>query len=225
MRAMNLPLLPPAPASPQEWTDLFLSRLDRGSVPFPDASHLLVAVKFLHHRHGDCVELNMFFGCDVAFGANLDEITFPGTIKQMPVVNADPYLSKLLIKYCEEMRSHQNCGRGTLRIAVENAIAPLLPHGGAQADQVAHRLGLSRRTLARRLASEALTFEGILSALRADLAKHYLRDDALTISQIAWFVGYEEVSAFTHAFKRWTGKTPTEARAQEKLGPEAPSAD
>jgi hypothetical protein len=43
MRAMNLPLLPPAPASPQEWTDLFLSRLDRGSVPFPDASHLLVA--------------------------------------------------------------------------------------------------------------------------------------------------------------------------------------
>ena len=179
-------------------------------------------VKFLHHRHGRCVELSGFFGRDVAFGADVDEITFPRTIKQIPVVNADPYLSKLLVKYCEEVRSHQHRGRGTLRIAVENAIAPLLPHGRAQAEQVAHRLGLSRRTLARRLASEALTFEGILSALRADLAKHYLRDEALSISQVAWLVGYEEVSAFTHAFKRWTGKTPRDARAQDNFGrPEA----
>jgi AraC-like DNA-binding protein len=89
-------------------------------------------------------------------------------------------------------------------------------------DEIAHRLGLSRRTLARRLASEALTFKGILSALRADLAKHYLRDEALSISQVAWLVGYEEVSAFAHAFKRWTGKTPRDARAQDNFGrPEA----
>jgi AraC-like DNA-binding protein len=182
------------------------------------------SVKLLHHRRQGCAELNRFFGCDVAFGANVDEITFPRTLKQTPVVNADPYLSKVLVKYCEEMRSHQNSVRGTFRIAVENAIAPLLPHGKAQAHEVAHRLGLSRRTLARRLSSEAVTFEGILSALRADLAKHYLRDGSLAISQIAWLVGYEEVSAFTHAFKRWTGKTPTEARAQDKLGrPEAPA--
>jgi AraC-like DNA-binding protein len=62
-----------------------------------------------------------------------------------------------------------------------------------------------------------LTFEGILSALRADLAQRYLRDEALAISQIAWLVGYKEASAFTHAFTRWTGKTPREARLQEKL--------
>jgi AraC-like DNA-binding protein len=55
------------------------------------------------------------------------------------------------------------------------------------------------------------------------LAQRYLRDEALAISQIAWLVGYQEVSGFTHAFKRWTGKTPTEARAQDKLvRPEAP---
>jgi AraC-like DNA-binding protein len=183
-------------------------------------------VKLLHHRSGGCAELNRFFGCDVAFTANADEITFPRAFKQMPVVNADPYLSKLLVKYCEEMRSHQNSVRGTFRIAVENAVAPLLPHGKAHAPEVAHRLGLSRRTLGRRLASEALTFEGILAALKADLAKHYLRDEALAISQIAWLVGYQEVSAFTHAFKRWTGQTPREARAQDKLGrPEPRRAD
>ena len=97
------------------------------------------------------------------------------------------------------MRSNQSSGRGTFRIGVENTIAPLLPHGRAQAEEIAHRLGLSRRTLARRLASEALTFEGVLSGLRADLAKRYLRDETVAISQIAWLVGYKEVSAFTHA--------------------------
>ena len=86
------------------------------------------------------------------------------------------------------------------------------------AEEIAYRLGLSRRTLGRRLASEGLTFEGILSALRADLAQRYLRDEALPISEIAWLVGYKEVSAFTHAFTRWTGKTPREARVREKAG-------
>ena len=160
--------------------------------------------------------MNRFMGCDVAFGADADEIAFPGTIKQLPVGAADPYLNKLLVKYCEELHSNRDPGRGTLRASLENAIAPLLPHGTARADEAARRLGLSRRTLARRLASEGLTFEGVLSELKADLAKRYLREEALAISQIAWLVGYREVSAFTHAFKRWTGKTPAEVRAQEK---------
>jgi AraC-like DNA-binding protein len=175
-------------------------------------------VRFLHRRSGGCTALGKFMGCDVVFDAGADRITFPGAIKDLPVVNADPYLNKLLVNYCEEKRSNQKSGRGTFRIGVENAIAPLLPHGRAQADEVAYRLGLSRRTLARRLASEGLTFKRVLSALRADLAKRYLRDEATAISQIAWLVGYKEVSAFTHAFTRWTGKTPREARAHEKLG-------
>jgi AraC-like DNA-binding protein len=174
-------------------------------------------VRFVHRRKGGFPELDRFLGCDVVFGAEADEIAFPGTVKQMPVVGADPYLNELLIKYCEEARSHRDAGRGTLRVDLENAIAPLLPHGKARADEVAGRLGLSPRTLARRLASEGLTFEGILSELRADLAKRYLRDESLAISQIAWLVGYKEVSAFTHAFKRWTGKTPREARSHENV--------
>jgi AraC-like DNA-binding protein len=137
---------------------------------------------------------------------------------QLPLGNAAPYLNKLLVKCCEEIRSHKNSSRGTFRIGVENAVAPLLPHGRAHAEEIAHRLGLSRRTLGRRLASEGLTFEGILSALRADLARRYLGDEALPISEIAWLVGYKEVSAFTHAFTRWTGKTPRQARVREKTG-------
>jgi AraC-like DNA-binding protein len=50
--------------------------------------------------------------------------------------------------------------------------------------------------------------------LRCDLAKHYLREADLPITTIAWLLGYQEVSALTHAFKRWTGKTPKQARME-----------
>jgi AraC-like DNA-binding protein len=188
--------------------------------------HLMPSsVGFVHRRNGDANTLEKFLGCDVIFGAATDEVAFPRTVKQMPVVSADPYLNKLLIKYCEEARSHREAGRLTCRVAVENAIAPLLPHGRARADEIARQLGMSLRTLERRLGSEGLTFTGILSELRVDLAKRYLLEEDLAISKIAWLLGYQDVTAFTHAFKRSTGKSPREARAQENVArPEYPDA-
>jgi AraC-like DNA-binding protein len=62
---------------------------------------------------------------------------------------------------------------------------------------------------------EGVTFSEVLESLRGDLARQYLSDPDLSISRIAWLLGYQEVSAFTHAFKRWSGKTPREARAQQ----------
>jgi AraC-like DNA-binding protein len=174
-------------------------------------------VRLVHRRTGGVAAFEKFLGCDVEFGAGTDELAFRGTVKQMPVVSADPHLNKLLIKYCEEARSHREAGHLTFRIAVENAIAPLLPHGRVRADEIARQLGMSLRTLERRLRSEGLTFGGILSELRCDLAKRYLREEDLPISKIAWLLGYQDIGGFTHAFKRSTGKSPREARAQEKL--------
>jgi AraC-like DNA-binding protein len=97
-------------------------------------------------------------------------------------------------------------------VNVENAIVLLMPHGKAQAPEVARKLGLGSRTLARRLSSEGLTFADVLRNLRRDLAKRHLADDDLPISKIAWLLGYQDVSAFTNAFKRWTGKAPVVIR-------------
>jgi AraC-like DNA-binding protein len=76
---------------------------------------------------------------------------------------------------------------------------------------------MSHRTLARRLSVEGLTFSEIAEEMKQDLARHYLKDSDLPISQIAWLLGYREVSAFTHAYKRWTGMTPRQSRAQGRL--------
>ena len=169
-------------------------------------------VRLTHRRAGDFSEFAAFVHGDVEFGAAVDEFVFPAAIADIPVVSADPYLNKLLIEICEEALSRRSTKQGPFRSVVENAIAPLLPHGNAQAREIASRCGLSKRTLGRRLTSENLTFSEVLNDLRHDLATQYLGDLGLSISQIAWLLGYQEVSAFTNAFKRWTGKTPREAR-------------
>ena len=173
-----------------------------------------IRVRLTHRRENGCSEFSAFFGCDVQFGAAIDEVAFGTTIKCMPVVSADPYLNKLLVTYCEEAHSRRPTNRGPFRSRVENVIVPLLPHGKARSDEIARRLGVSQRTLARRLTLEGLTFSDVLDSLRFDLAERYLVDEELSISQIAWLLGYQEVSALTHAFKRWTGKTPREARSK-----------
>jgi AraC-like DNA-binding protein len=171
-------------------------------------------IRVVHHRKKTPAEFRSLLGCEIEFGSTVDELVFPGSVTLMPIGSADPHLNELLMKYCEEALAHRAPGHTTLRSSVENAVAPLLPHGKANAVEIARRLGMSHRTLARKLSSEGLTFSEIAEDLKGDLARHYLGDGDLPISQIAWLLGYREVSAFTHAFKRWTGMTPKQARAK-----------
>jgi AraC-like DNA-binding protein len=168
-------------------------------------------VSFVHRRKVT-PELSAFFNCDIRFGAQVDETVFSPSIRDIIVVSGDPYLNRLLVKYCEEALAHRQASRSSFRLSVENTIALIMPHGKAQAGEVARKLGMSQRTLARRLASEELRFAGVLQELRYDLAKRHLADKELSISQIAWLLGYQDVSAFSAAFKRWTGKTPRVTR-------------
>jgi AraC-like DNA-binding protein len=168
-------------------------------------------VRFVHRR-SLTAEMSSFFGGEIEFSADIDEATFPRSILGTAAASADPNLNKLLIKQYEDVLAHRKLKRNAFALTVENTIVPLLPHGKANAKNVARKLGMTRRTLARHLASEGLTFVKMLQELRLDLAKRDLADTDLSITQIAWLLGYRDVSVFTHAFKRWTGMTPRAAR-------------
>ena len=176
-------------------------------------------IRLVHYRNKTPPEVRSLLGCEIEFGSDVDEVVFPGAVTRMPIGSADRHLNELLLKYCEEALAHRAAARSTLRSIVENEMAPLLPHGTANAVEIARRIGMSHRTLARRLSEEGLTFSEIAEEMKEDLARHYLRDGSLPISQIAWLLGYREVSAFTHAFKRWTGMTPRQSRTQRPLAP------
>jgi AraC-like DNA-binding protein len=166
-----------------------------------------------HRRSTVPAELRALFACDVKFGAGADELMFPLSAKEIRTVNADPYLSALLLRYCDDVISQRRLRSSNWRVNVENTIAPLLPHGEATMKNVAQRLGVSERTLARRLALENISFARLLNELRHSLARRYLQERDLKLGQIAWLLGYREFSAFSHAFKRWTGSSPREVRA------------
>jgi AraC-like DNA-binding protein len=106
---------------------------------------------------------------------------------------------------------------GTLRAAVESEVEKLLPHGKATAQTVAKALAMSVRTLPRRLAAEGTTYAELVDQLRRSLGLQYFKDPGMSLSQITWLLGYEGSTSLNHAFRRWTGHSPTAARNQKLL--------
>ena len=175
-----------------------------------------VQVRLAHLRNDPQNELQKFFGTKVEQHSGGDSVDFRPSASNLSVVNADPYLHGCLVKVCEEAvaRRKQSLS-SSVTVNVQNAISELLPHGQARLETVAAKLGMSTRTLSRQLTSEHSTFTKILDHMRSALAYRYLAEPNLRISQVAWLLGYKEVSAFTHAFRRWTGKTPRSARQRQ----------
>jgi len=165
-----------------------------------------------HHRSGSTSEMARFVGTKVEFDADTDELALKLDARDLPLIHSDPYLNDLLLKYCETALADRRRDMSQLRTKVENAISSLLPHGRVLVGDVARNLGMSERTLGRKLADEGLNFTQILQQLRRDLTVRYLDDRRLQVSKIAWLLGFHDVSAFTHACKRWTGKTPSQMR-------------
>ena len=96
---------------------------------------------------------------------------------------------------------------------VENEVEKLLPHGKAQRETVAKAVAMSTRTLSRRLADEGTTYEEVVDQLRRSLALQYVKEPGISLSQIAWLLGYEGSTSFS----RWTGQSPSATRHQKLL--------
>ena len=175
-----------------------------------------IEVRIAHNRRKQVPEMEKLLRCAVKAGADVDEIVFGKESGEYPIVTADPYLNQLCVRLCEETLARLGKKTSSLKVKVENAIAVLLPHGEMHFDAVAAQLGMSGRTLARRLASEGHSFSKILDGLRSALARRYLAESDMLISEIAWLLGYSEVANFTHAFHRWTGTNPRTERTKAR---------
>jgi AraC-like DNA-binding protein len=171
-----------------------------------------VSLKFVHHRSGDLSSVQQVLGCLPEFDAYADEMGFDAEVFDAPLVGQDPYLNEIMLADCEAAIAQRPSSLNPFRTLVENRIDPLLPHAEARASTIARQFGLSERTFSRRLRSEGLTFDAILDDLRRDLAVRYLDERNISVSRIAWLLGFHQPSAFSHACRRWLGKSPQEYR-------------
>jgi AraC-like DNA-binding protein len=196
--------------------EFWMASLIRGCRRLTNRDLKPIHVRVMQPRTEHRREIAKLVDADIETGANADEIEFPVEVCEFPIVSADPYLSRLCVQCCEETLNRRQTKGSPLKVRVENAIAAILPHSKIRIDIVAGKLGMSSKTLARRLASEGCSFAKTLNELRSALAHRYLADRSLTISEIAWLLGYAEIGAFTRAFHRWTGMTPSAARARQQ---------
>ncbi len=166
---------------------------------------------FAHARISGLREVHRILRCPVEFSQPLDSCVLPQRVMELPIVSHDSHLLHILETHAEQLLAERHAAN-ELRGVVESHLARALPSGRVRAAEVARQLGMSARSFGRQLAREGTSFGEILSRVRNRLALRYLEDDRNSLKQIAWLLGYSELSAFNHAFKRWFGTSPRLAR-------------
>lgn len=172
-------------------------------------------VHLMHELVGDAAPYESFFGCQVYFNQPLNLMSFPASNLDIPIEKPDKALLEILQQQAEEALKNLPSVDVFLQQA-QRQLMDLCQQGEPSLMQLADRLHLSQRTLQRRLAQYDLSFQQLLDDVRQQLCRQYLQQQ-VSLSDIAQLIGYSDQSAFTRAYKRWTGTTPLQQRRAHDL--------
>ena len=193
----------PAPASHELcWALVAKYARDLSTVPFR-----LHAVEFTHA--GDPAAYRAWFDAPIKFGAERTQLVMPRAALDAALASSDPTLLGILTRAADDLLE-KTPSDPSMTAQVKRTLHELLRNDEGHVDIVAKRLGMTSRSLQRRLKDEATTFNAIREDVRRELAQRYLAD-GLAIAEISFLLGFSEPSAFFRAFKRWTGTTPRAA--------------
>jgi AraC-like DNA-binding protein len=168
-------------------------------------------VHFAHHAPPSNSPHLEVFRAPVLFSCATNAIVMASEFCEQPIPAADPNLFKVLNRYLESVLS--DVPKEDLRLEViRRKIAESIKNGNPNLVQIAKTMACSPRTLQRQLDARGTDFRSLLDDTRKRLALAYLKDSENTLTQIAFLLGYSEVSTFNRSFKRWTGKTPLHYR-------------
>jgi AraC-like DNA-binding protein len=168
-------------------------------------------VTFAHARSSGLRDVHRILRCPTEFLQIADSWVLPQSVTELPITSGDSRLLHILEAHAQDLLSERRTTAG-LQGLVENQLLGILASGSVTITAVAQQLGMSPRSFTRHLAEEGTSFGEILDRVRYRLALRYLEDRHISLQQIAWLLGYSEIGAFNHAFKRWTGTSPGPAR-------------
>ncbi len=164
-------------------------------------------IGFIHDLPKNIKPYVDFFGCDVTFNSPCTHMEFPLAYATKPMLKADPVLFGILKEKVEHQLAEMPESEVFLRWFYQHLLMAM-QEGEPTVETVAKRMMVSPRTLFRRLEERNLQFKDVLQETREQLARQYLTEGKFTHSEIASLLGYSEQSAFSRAFKRWTGTSP-----------------
>jgi AraC-like DNA-binding protein len=202
------------PPFERELVDLYLDRDMAAAVvdfreilggPFP-----IEEVYVTHDGHDRQQDYSDYYGCIVHFSADSNKLVFSSALLDKPLPQSDPESSRHFQQQCQLLIAKLT----TQGHFVDDVRMLMLARPGffPDIDYVAEKLGMSTRTLRRRLKEEGGNYRALLDEIRFGLAREYLGKTNLPMEEICGLLGYSESGNFSHAFRRWSGQSPRDWR-------------
>ena len=171
------------------------------------------SVSFSHAEPEDISAFYALFQCSITFNADVDSLTISLEDADKLRACSDKQLAQLndqlLIEYVAKLDKSNIVER--VKLAIINELGT----GHISDSTIAESIFMSQRTLQRRLEENNTTFKILLNEVRQDLADSYLNDSNLSLTEISFMLGFSEMSAFSRAFKRWSGQSPSDYRVSD----------
>ena len=155
-----------------------------------------------------------YFRCELEFGAESTAMLINAETVDRPLPGYNPQLEQILekqiIDYLAKLDKNDIIGR------TKSMICDLLPSGHVSVEEIADKLCLSERTLRRRLKDSDSSFKELLAETRRELGERYIQDSSLSLTEVAFMLGFSDSSSLSRAYKNWTGKSPSEYRSSHQ---------
>lgn len=171
-----------------------------------------VSVSFKHGPPSNLKSYHDAFKCPIQFNQDHYYIAYKTDDLETRTAKADISINKFLVERVEEETKGIEISSIKIATDVENLIEDALPSGIPSIHQIGKHMGISSRTLARRLSESGSSFRELIKQTQEKISKDLLKNSSNTVSEIAFQTGFSEQSAFSRAFKRWTGLSPIEYR-------------
>lgn len=168
-------------------------------------------VRFQHACLPERAGNESFFGVPIEYLASVNELAFDPVSLKYAVVSARPSLLPSILSLTEAYLPARDTVQARLHAALRKAFVSNV----VDKERIARTLGMSQRTLSRKLSVEGTTYRAVMNEVRAELAKTWLRSPDVAIHEVVFLLGYSEPSTFYRAFRRWTGQTPMAWRAAQ----------
>ena len=172
-----------------------------------------VEVRFAHRRREDAAPFRNFFQAPLRFDAEQNSVLFSADWLNRRLPATDPQLRRLLQREIDKLEVRHG---DDFPEQVRSVLRSTVVTGHSSADQVAALFSMDRRTLNRRLNAFGTGFQELADEIRLEIARQMLEDSTMEVIQIALLLDYADASAFTRAFRRWTGTTPASWRARQR---------
>jgi AraC-like DNA-binding protein len=174
----------------------------------PDAVHLM------HAAPADTREYERVFRCPASFGRPVYEFVFAASHLDRPLATANATLHRLVRRHAEELLARVPSTLDLLDRA-QTLLPVLLKEPALSLAHLADQLGVGERSLQRKLAEHGLTYKELVQRVREEHAMRGLESGAQTVSELAYMLGFNSTAAFSRAFKRWRGMSPSEWQAAQ----------